>query len=198
MLGGVKTHHMKSTVLVMTSSIVLSSAFGQDGSNCVQTAPELSAAYQQFLGSDLLAQWSTSAFGPFTPVHGGEFHECTTQAGDRGFSMLLSQGSGTVRTVGYASRNGQNKALVFDVSETATNSYRAVAYDVSGTPMLQIEVVDGTVVQALPVGGTKTGCTGIALTGLVETAAATATGGLLGFGIGMGIMMFNLWDNDCL
>lgn len=89
--------------------------------------------------------------------------------------------------------------MVFDVVETGVKRYSVKASDVSGVTMFTFNLNDGNVSDLQLSGpGTQTGCSGIYLTGMVGTIYGTATGGPLGFGIGMGLMIFNLWDNNCL
>ena len=111
--------------------------------------------------------------------------------------MVQMASGNTARVLGYASRSGAMKATVFEVTETGSKSYTLNMLDISGNVLYQSTIVNGQVTDVQAIGG-NSGCAGIYLKGFVETVLGTAAGGPVGFGVGMGMMMFDLWDNGCL
>lgn len=197
-MGGAKTKQkMKLIPAIALLAIVLTPLTGQaqGAKDCGPSSPSASAAYQSFMRSDLPAQWSTKDFGPLAPLKGGDFLDCVHKGGYISFAMTQSNMGNTARTLGYATKSGLGKAVVFEVTQTGAKSYIAKAMDVAGNALFNITVVDGNVVD---VQGLRTGCSGIYLRNFASVCLATAGTGPVGFGVSMAVMVFDLWDNGCI
>jgi hypothetical protein len=182
------------TFLFVALSMSLQVTVAQN--NCTPGDPKTSAAFAEFMKSNLAKNWNTAKFGPLSGANSGEFKDCTSGSGTLGFSKGLGSVGGRALALGYANRNGRMEAAVFEVTETGPRSYSALAYDVQGNAIFSINVRDGHVTDAQSLG--QSGCAGVYLTGFAETVLGTATLGPAGFAFGMGMMMFSLWDNGCL
>ncbi len=185
---------MKRILAIVSFTIALLPLVGnaQTG-DCRPSTPASSPAYREFSNSPLPAKWSGKDLGPLSPS--GEFRDCTYESEGLGFSMQLTTVNQKTRVVGYATHNGQHKALAFEVTEKGLNEYEVKAYNLNGSPLFQYQISGGSVtgVQAL---GPVT-CSETYLVGLIGMGAGV-TGGPVGVGIGAGLMVWSLWRAGCI
>lgn len=183
------------TLAALTIALLPLTSHGQGNKDCNPSTPASSAAYQEFMKSDLPAKWSTKDFGPLAPSTNGQFLDCSYETGHRGFAMQLAGNNQNVKVLGHVTQNGQNKALVFGVTQTSTREFQVKAHNIDGRLLFQYRLVDGNVTDVQAIGPMN--CSETYLVGLVGMAAGVS-GGPVGVGIGAACMMYSLWRSGCL
>ena len=146
------------------------------------------------------AKWSTRDFGRLAPLPGGGFQECSLGANIKGFAMIQANANSMARSVGYASKSGQGKALVFEVTvvQGSSNTFATKAFDVTGALQFTFTSSNGVLTdyQYLGVGGNAQ-CSRAVVQGVISTVGGTLGLGPVGFALGMASMCVDLWANDC-
>ncbi len=150
--------------------------------------------------SDLPAKWSTKDFGRLAPLPGGDFQECTQGADIKGFAMIQTSTANITRSVGYASKRGSGKALVFEVTEVpgSANTFATKVFDVTGALQFTFTSNNGRLIDYQYVGvGGNVQCSRAVVQGVISTVGGTIGLGPVGFALGMASMCVDLWANDC-